>query len=158
LPYKTSNDKDLSNRLNREIIRQALLVAARDGMKLPTCDETLQESPPDDADVVHLSLTERSHPDGKWHVKLCKFVEDQDIDAAPALWEKTYDFTASNTKMYADVVPKLDVDTRGAFIEALKSAGLRAEKPAQNDAKQVAPSADIERLLLVPDFVAQFGV
>jgi hypothetical protein len=70
LPYERDNDKDLSNRLSREIVRQAFLVAARDGLGVQTCDETLQETPPDDAHVVHLMLTERCSRDGKWHVKL----------------------------------------------------------------------------------------
>src|SRR4051794_13022901 len=74
LPYKQDNDKNLSNRLGREIVRQAVLVAARQALGLQTCDETLQEAPPDDAEVLHLRVTERSHSDGKWHVRLDKFV------------------------------------------------------------------------------------
>ena len=77
LPYKGTGDNSNSNRLSREIVRQALLVAAHDGMGLQTCDETLQELPPDDAEVVQLLLTERSTRDGKWHIKLTKFVEGQ---------------------------------------------------------------------------------
>src|SRR4051812_37573790 len=61
LPYKDGNDKDFSNRLGREIVRQAVLIAAREGLGLQTCDETLQETPPDDANVVQLVVTERSH-------------------------------------------------------------------------------------------------
>src|SRR3954454_4747574 len=77
LPYEPGTEKDLSSRLNREVVRQALLIAARDGLGVQTCDETLQESPPDDAHVVELILSERCNRDGKWHVKLSKFVKDE---------------------------------------------------------------------------------
>src|SRR3954449_2487932 len=89
LPYKQGGDKDLSNRLGREITRQALLVAARDGLGVQTCDETLQETPPDDAHIVDLLLTERCTPDGKWQVKLRKFEKDQIPGAMKSVWEKT---------------------------------------------------------------------
>ena len=157
LPYKGTGDNSNSNRLSREIVRQALLVAAHDGMGLQTCDETLQELPPDDAEVVQLLLTERSTRDGKWHIKLTKFVEGQDLDAARALWEKTHESSSSSTELYADIIPKLEIDTRGVFIEALKTAGFHAAKIAQTESQQGPPSAGLNRLLLVPDFITQFG-
>src|SRR4029079_9211250 len=82
LPYKQNADKDLSTRLSREIVRQALLVAARDGLGLQTCDETLQETPPEGVEIAHLLLTERSSTKGKWQVKLSKFVEGEDASAS----------------------------------------------------------------------------
>jgi tetratricopeptide (TPR) repeat protein len=185
LPYKQGSDKDLSNRLSREIVRQALLIAARDGLGVQTCDETLQETPPDDAHVVHLTLTERCSRDGKWHIALSKFAEEKDTAASRPAWEKTYDCDVTTTKIYADAIPKLEADSRGELIEALKTAGLHPEKrtsgsapkePAapkeqsekkeqkaqivkdgENDAKSGAPSDKIRQLLLMPDFVAQFG-
>jgi hypothetical protein len=157
LPYKQNADKNMSTRLSREIVRQALLVAARDGLGVQTCDETLQETLPEGVEVAHLLLTERSNPNGKWQVKLCKFVEGQEPDASPPLWEKTYDCTPTTTKIYAEMVPKLEADSRGAFIEALKSAGLKSLKSDPKDSKQVPPPDDIDHLLRLPDFVAQFG-
>src|SRR6476619_3294531 len=65
LPYKGSADQELSTRLSREMVRQALLVAARDGLGVQTCDETLQETPPEGVEVAHLLLTERSNLNGK---------------------------------------------------------------------------------------------
>src|SRR5262245_23573855 len=128
LPYQQDADKDLSCRLNREIVRQALLGAARDGLGVQSCDETLEESPPDDAHIVHLMLTERCNRDGKWHVKLSKFAEGQTADVAKPVWEKTYDCDPAPTKIYADMMPKFEADSRGPLIEALKTAGLHAEK------------------------------
>jgi hypothetical protein len=150
LPYKQNADKNLSTRLSREIVRQALLVAARDGLGVQTCDETLQETPPDGVEVAHLLLTERSNPNGKWQVKLCKFVEGQEPDASPPLWEKTYDCTPTTTKIYAEMMPKLEADSRGEFIEALKSAGLKSLKSDPKDSKQVPPPDDIDHLLRLP--------
>src|SRR3954469_10292980 len=187
LPYEPTADKDLSSRLNRELVRQALLIAARDGLGVQTCDETLQETPPDDAHVVELILTERCSPDGKWQIKLRKFVKDEIAAAMKPVWEKTYDCNVAPAKLYADMIPKLEADSRGALIEALKVAGLHAEerktvaapteqaasktelaaknaadkKPkqqlAQNDATPAATSEKLQELLLMPDIVSQFG-
>lgn len=158
LPYEHNHDKDFSNRLSREIMRQAVLIAAREGLGLQTCDETLQESPPDNAEVVHLLLVERGNREGSWHVKLSKYVEGQDSNQAPALWEKTYNHSASIATIYADMIPKLEADTRGPFIEALTSAGLRSAKPTAPGEATPPPPESILQLLLIPDFVAQFGV
>ncbi len=157
LPYKQNADKDLSTRLSREIVRQAMLVAARDGLGVQTCDETLQEIPPEGVEVAHLLLSERSSPNGKWQVRLSKFVEGEGASASAPLWEKTYDFTPATTKIYADMIPKLEADSRGAFIEALQSAGLKPIKNAPKDRKQISPPHDVYALLLLPDFVAQYG-
>src|SRR6476646_1027682 len=119
LPYKGSADQELSTRLSREMVRQALLVAARDGLGVQTCDETLQETPPDDAHVVHLMLTERCSRDGKWHISLSKFAEEKDASSSKAVWEKTYNCDVATTKIYADAIPKLEADSRGELIEAL---------------------------------------
>jgi tetratricopeptide (TPR) repeat protein len=161
LPYKGIDANNQPYRLSREIIRQAVLVAARDEMGLQTCDETLRESPPDDAAcVAHLNLTERCNVDGKWHVKLTGYAPELDPIDADAIWEKTYDCETAASKIYADIIPKLEVDTRGEFVEALKKAGLKNQKPAAAEPKEKASSttaADAEPLLLNPDFITQFG-
>jgi hypothetical protein len=157
LPYKQDNDKDFSNRLGREIVRQAVLVAAQDGLGLQTCDETLQETPPDGAEMVNLLVTERSHPDGKWHVQLRPFVEAQDASAAKPLWEKTYDFSPQPATIYAEMIPKLEADSRGVILDALKLAGLRSAIGEQKTEKAEPPKEAVSDLLLRPDFVSQFG-
>src|SRR4051812_33815780 len=182
LPYQQGADKDLTSRLNREIVRQALLVAARDGLGIQTCDETLGETPPEDAHVVQLMLIERCNRDGKWHISLSNFAEGQSTEAAKPVWEKTYECDPAATKIYADIIPRLEADSRGPLIEALKTAGLHAEKHAptgapkeqsekkeqtgqiaqkdkkdQNEITPDEPAAKVQQLLLVPDFVSQFG-
>jgi tetratricopeptide (TPR) repeat protein len=157
LPYKQDNDKDYSNRLGREIVRQAVLVAARDGLGLQTCDETLQETPPIGVSVVDLLVTERSHADGKWHVQLRPFVEGEDTSTAKPLWEKTYDFSPVPAAIYAEMIPKLEADSRGAIVEALKGAGLRLAAREKKSEKAAEPGEGVEELLLRPDFVGQFG-
>jgi tetratricopeptide (TPR) repeat protein len=135
--------------------------------------------------VIHLILTERCNRDGKWHVRLNTFTEGKDLAASKAIWEKTYDCDATTSKLYADAVPKLEVDSRGELIEALKIAGLHPEKrepgnspkdqaaakdrneknekkeqlvkKGESDAEAVASIAKVNQLLLAPDFVAQFG-
>jgi hypothetical protein len=157
LPYHQHADEDLSTRLSREIVRQAMLVAARDGLGVQTCDETLQETPPEGVAVVHLLLTERSSRNGKWHVKLSKFVAGEDDRNCTPLWEKTYDFTPATTKIYAEMIPKLEADSRVAFIHALQLAGLQSLKGTPPATQPTSPPDDIEHLLLLPDFIAQYG-
>ena len=60
LPYTTDTDQVLPYRLGRELVRQAILMAARDEMGLATRDETLQEAVPQQAQVTWVMPVERA--------------------------------------------------------------------------------------------------
>ena len=75
LPYETTVERGLPYRLGREIIRQAVLIAARDELGVATCDETLHETPSAKAQVIDMLLIERSDSLGKANVKL---IQNQD--------------------------------------------------------------------------------
>ncbi len=151
LPYQENVEEGIEQRLTREMVRQAILLAARDELGLATRDMTLRETLPHNAIVIHLRPIERADRHGKWHVKL--FAKDAD-DGHP-LWEKTYDFHVGAASMYADMIPKLEADTRSGFLEALRAAGIKGSKPKLKKASK--PSQEIEALLMKVDFVAQFG-
>ncbi len=110
LPYERTVERGISHRLGREMIRQAVLMTARDELGLATCDETLQETVPKSARVVHLMPIERADLDGKWNVKLIPF------DGGGSTWEKDYEYIANGAKMYADVIPKLEEDAPARFL------------------------------------------
>ncbi|MHB8972267.1 MAG: tetratricopeptide repeat protein [Pirellulaceae bacterium] len=149
IPYQKAVDKGIPYRLGREIIRQAILLAGRDELGLATCDETLQETVPKSAQVIQLMPMERADLNGKWNVKLIPY----DTQGPP--WEKTYDYVPDGVLMYADMLPKLEADSRGALLDALRAAGFQGAKPPLQDPQQ--PGNEIEELLGKVDFVAQFG-
>ncbi len=149
LPYATNVEKGITYRLGREIIRQAILLAAREELGLAAYDETLQESVPNNVRIIHLMPMERADLNGKWNVKLISY------DGRGVLWEKTFDYVANGELMYADVIPKLEADTRGAFLEGLTAARCTAQKSQRR--RPEPPDKEIEQLLRRVDFVSQFG-
>lgn len=168
LPYKQVAPNELPYRLGRELVRQALLIAARDEMRLHTRDATLHEALPNDGKTVEVLPIERANLDGKWSLKLVPWEEGVEPHDAEPAWSTTYDYEPSGTKMYADVVPKLEADSRGAFIEGLQAAGV--EPAAANDPakpsdettaekkKQLAATLkSIDADLAKVDFIAQFA-
>ncbi|NLX55886.1 MAG: hypothetical protein GXY58_12290 [Planctomycetaceae bacterium] len=150
LPYTTDTDQVLPYRLGRELVRQAILMAARDEMGLATRDETLQEAVPQQAQVTWVMPVERALLTGKWQVKLLPAEQQGDV-----IWEKTYDFVVHGGKIYGDMVPKLESDTRGALLEGLRAAGLTGDKPPVQD--PAPPGPEIEQWLGQVDMVLQFA-
>ncbi len=150
LPYtKNLVERGIPYRLGRELVRQAVLIAARDEMGLVTCDESLRETAPLDAEVIRVLLNERADLNEHWNLKLIPY------DIEQSMWEKTYKYFADGNGMYADIVPKLEADTHGLFLEALRGFGLKGQKPALR-APQL-PGKEIDNLLMKVDFVAQYG-
>ncbi len=155
LPYKRLDEKDIHYRLGREVVRQAFLLAARDELGLMTVDETLHETSPDDADVVDLMLIERVNSSGMWRLSLIVPKAGQDIHETKPLWTKTFKSAVGGMRVYGFLVPKVEEDSRGDFVEALRLAGLKGEKVAKG--KPSPPSEEIEEALLKVDFIAQYG-
>jgi tetratricopeptide (TPR) repeat protein len=149
LPYKKMVERELPYRLGREIVRQAILIAARDELGLTTFDETLRETVSESRNVVPLMCVERASALGKWNVKLIPHAADADG------WEKTYDYVARGPRMYADMIPKLEADSRSEFCEALRAVGLDGQKPPLGE--PAPPDETIEQLLAQVDFITQYG-
>ena len=149
LPYAGKKPGELPFRLGREIVRQAVLMAARDELGWTTRDETLQEAVPTQAGVVHLLVTERAHTKGKWNVKLIRH------EGGEVLWEKTYDFLSDCGKTYGDIIPQLEADTHGELLAGLRSGGLAGAKPTRRNPSP--PSPELEEQLGKVDIVTQFG-
>ena len=153
LPYPDATSTDLPYRLGRELMRQAVLVAARDELHAVTRDETLREDLPQSSQVVHLLLRERATTAGEWTVQLIR-PEDRQV-----VWQKKYAFPVHGGKMYGDVVPKLELDTRDELVKALLAAGLprpTAPSAAGPLGSKLAVS-DVDPWLNEVDIVAQFA-
>ena len=149
LPYSPQEADVLPYRLGREIMRQAVLIAARDELGCVTRDETLLETAPTQVHTLHLLATERAHMTGQWQLMLKR------MEQGSTVWEKTYDFLPHGGKIYADIIPKIETDTRSALVEALRAAGVTGAKPTGK--KPTAPGPEVEQLLNTVDIVAQFG-
>lgn len=149
LPYADGQPDILPYRLGREIMRQAVLIAARDELGCATRDATLMETAPTEVNALHLRATERARTTGKWRLSLAR------LDQGGAAWEKTYDFVVHGGKIYADIIPKIEADTRSELVNALRSAGVAGAKPARRNPQP--PGPEIEQLLNSVDIVAQFG-
>lgn len=155
LPYQQAAEKKLPYRLGREVVRQAFLLAARDELGMMTCDETLHETPPENGEVVDLMVIERVDYSGEWRLSLVKPEEEKGIHETEPLWSKTFKSAVGGVRVYGFLIPKLEEDSRGDFVEALRLAGVEGEKPATGEA--TTPSKEIEEALLKVDFIAQYG-
>jgi len=155
LPYKQLEENDLAYRLGREVVRQAFLLAAREELGLMTCDETLHETPPENSEVIDLMVIERANISGQWRLSLVKPEEGKDIHETKPLWTKSFKTAVGGTRVYGHLIPKLEEDSRGDFVEALRMAGLEGEKPGPTEPS--SPSDEIEKALLEVDFIAQYG-
>ncbi len=132
-------------RLRRELFRQALLIAARDGLGIQTRDESLREwrgDPPAkqtlDPLTADLTLSIQSDGPSPQTIWQEKFTRKQWSDDLPAT---------------AEVLEKL---SRTDFIDALSKGGW-AGQPNANKPDAPAP-ADAEARLAKLDILSQFAV
>ncbi len=161
-PYDDPHATPIAQRLDRELVRQALLIAARHELGIECYDETLDERAPEGDHVVHLIVSERGSYRGSWNIKLYRYPADGNWRAAGSLWEKDYKTSRAGSQHYASFAPMLEEESRGAFVDALKLAGLekrtREGKPAPAEtAKPAKDKASLDELMERVDFVAQFG-
>src|SRR5690606_31391054 len=92
-----------------------------------------------------------------------KYPEGGDWRATEPIWQKDYKTSRAGSKHYSLFTPMLEEESRAAFVEALKLAGL--DKQTANEkpkaAEAATPSkgkASLDELMTRVDFVAQFGV
>ena len=149
LPYVPAAADQMPYRLGRELMRQAVLMAARDELGWSTRDDTLQEVVPAGSRAVSLRVTERARTNGKWELQF------QQPDSGKVVWQKAYDYPVHGGQMYGAIVPILEADTRTALLQGLQKAGVTGTKPAVRN--PTPPGPEIEALLNQVDIVAQFG-
>ncbi|MDB5289997.1 MAG: hypothetical protein JWL69_1238 [Phycisphaerales bacterium] len=151
----SDNNADMGLLL-RELGRQAVLIAARDGLGLPTRDQTLREPFPEAAGATVDVQTKADIVKGQYTLELVRdgksfFKESMPIKLLPP--EVNVEGEPAQTD-YFGLAEALEPMTRGALVDALKAAGFHGNVKAPNpDAK--AP-ADIERLLGQMSVISQF--
>lgn len=151
-PLPVEHDKFLQDRLYREIVRQAVLLAAREELGLATRDETLGEPLPEAADgqpgVLRLEL--RATHEGEYTARL--FAADASADAP--LLEIAGKVKSQPRSLYAELARNMIAKTP-TIAKALRESGFAGEAAPLN--ADNAPTAAAERLLGEMNFVSQFG-
>jgi len=154
-------EKRQSNLLGRELIRQAILLAAREELGIQTFDQTLGETPPENAQVTYLSLREKKRSKGRWQVTLFARRGKEKDSKWKTVWRNNYQFKKAKHALYADMVPKLENDTRGKLLQVLLDAGFKKRtsggEPTRSTEKEPIENTRLEAMLGKIDFIAQFG-
>ena len=118
--------------LARELLRQALLISARDELGLGTRDPVLRESggPPGSAPTLRLVLT-HEFPNGKFF----EFsVRRQSGDKWTPLFEGTAPYEAGEAYDYLSLVAEAERLSRTSLPDVLRQAGVEAHPlPAANE-------------------------
>ena len=114
----------------------------------------IAEETPKTRQVVRLLLRERATTAGKWNIRI-----DQSREQSGPLAE---DLRISRTrwKNVGDIVPKLEVDTRGDLVQALELAGLKrpsAESLSRKSDKSEITAARVDEWLNEADLVTQYA-
>ncbi len=139
--------------LIREIFRQALLIAARDGLGLSTRDMTLREpfaSGPDADKSVLDMLTTASI--GRFMVIEVTRGRGEDKQR---IWKKKFPLTNPSDIDYDKLVEAAEAFSRGEMVDALKAAGFSGRANVKND-DAVLPDG-VEQRLRQMTFAEQFA-
>ncbi len=144
--------------LARELGRQAMLIAARDGLGLATRDETLGEVFPKDLDdsssPLALSVDPRRDGTGSLILKV-----DAVGDAAAAvnseLGRYEFQFQSDTLNIYTSMAAALGTASRDELVGVLRRAGYSGKSVREN-ADGPLPDG-VEPLLADMNFVSQFA-
>ena len=151
------DDKYRDPILAREIVRQALLIAARDQLQWTTRDETLSESipSPDENPAAKWVLATRFPYSGQAELALHRV--DGEGKASEA-WKEQLALTADESQPldYAALVHAAERWSRETFPELLKQGELSGEPNPTSDDADVSPAA--AEWLKQMTFTAQFVV
>jgi tetratricopeptide (TPR) repeat protein len=147
-----------ADRLLREIVRQGVLIAARDDLGMFTRDQTLGEPFPESESSVEsatgraikpLGLSAHFGANGDWSAKLS--VED-----APQLsfiWESEGEDGGDERSRYPRLVAAM-TEASASIAQSLTVAGAESTSKSNADS---APTAEVEALLGEMNFVSQFA-
>lgn len=169
--YRLEGDKkSAASQLTREILRQGLLIAARDELGLPTRDATLREPFVDwsGKELEPLEVTTAIYHTAPIEVRLCRKDGDNEVE----IWQAKYRGRRSAYAIYTDLVSLVEADSRTGVVEALRKAGYgtksateedattsdgdEADKSNEDSVPREVPE-EVERQLSVMHFVPQFA-
>lgn len=172
MPYQHVDEDDMCYRLMREMVRQSVLISARDELGVESRDGTLRESPPENTDgveIVHLAALQRTNQK-VWHVKLFALPNQADgakqslstkgLWTSEPVWEHKFEKSKYFKDLYLQGAETFAGAAESEFVSALQKAGIVGQPHGQERQHEPSPSklARWEESLLKVDFVAQYAV
>lgn len=143
----------LAGHLSREIIRQAVLIAAREELSCLTRDEMLGEWVGVEEGVAPpIEVATTVYADHTVGITLFRRVGEADDAKAEILWDEELYFPADN--LLEPLVTELEALSRTKLAKALQAAGYKGERVEWTPAGKLAD--DTEPLLAEMNFAAQF--
>ncbi|CAN0361818.1 unnamed protein product, partial [Ectocarpus sp. 4 AP-2014] len=142
------------DRLLREIVRQGILISARENLGLPTRDETFGEQFPESASgsPIHpLMVAIEFSQEGQWNASL-RIVG---ASSATSLWSGSGDRGSEGWSSYRRLVTELS-NSADAIAESLSAAAKKDESSVPSKLPP-ASEAEIEALLREMNFVSQYA-
>ncbi len=138
--------------LTRELVRQAVLIAARDELGWDTGDEGLGDVQPDNVDPHRPAIRIQVTSPGEKRLKL----ELITLDKSPVerLLTHEYEFDPDPRRCYALLTALLERESRTTLSDTLKKLSADAASPAPANRKP--DFTRIDELLAKMDFVSQF--
>ncbi len=154
---KADTQGTIQSILERELIRQAILIAARDELGLPTRDELLDDDPPDsgkekgkrDGELVEVAILFRP---AECHA----LVRQGEGEKAEILQKHDLGTNPDGGSFSVDLTERAETLSRTEFPTLLKQLGAKGEPNKRRDDAPVPPDVDkrLETLSMVETFGA----
>jgi tetratricopeptide (TPR) repeat protein len=139
--------------LTRELVRQAVLMAARDELGLHTADAVLGESLPAEPAKGSATLAIRVETPAANRLRVT--LELADVQPPQQLLTKEYTYNQDARYIYQSLARVLEPEIRGAFANAIQAALTSSATPPKGDG--AAPNMDrIDKLQSEMNFASQF--
>ncbi len=135
--------------LGHELFRQALLIAARDGLGAGVRDEMLGETIPDPTGGPGLELLHAIPRDSEVQVELGR-------PSGEILWSGDFNVESKAVFELAAAIAKIEVHSREGLVGALGTAGVASASVARSAPDPAVPEA-VTKALDRLTFVSQFG-
>ncbi|MBS0261492.1 MAG: hypothetical protein JSS02_06000, partial [Planctomycetes bacterium] len=134
------NDCPDQGRLQHELLRQALLVAARDHMGLATCDDSLHDVRGAKDRPARLGILYNTRPKTMFVSVFRETQAEPDI-----VWEGGQ--TQASEMSLEDVVTHAEKMSRGELVQALEKAGYQAQSAGRPPQSTATVPESVARLL-----------
>jgi tetratricopeptide (TPR) repeat protein len=156
LPYSKEN-RQMRYPLVRELGRQAVLIAARDGLSLSTRDESLGEAFPEKASVsAVLDIQIRGTNDGRCTISLQSRPTDAEVAVEDVELDHELHFQPNTHVMYASLAAQLAKAARSDLVTSLEDAGFEGVAVEYSDDAPLPEEVEprLERMAFTDQFAA----
>lgn len=171
VPLEIADDQPARFRMQlpRELVRQSLLMAAREELGLQTCDTTVREIAPKKAKgkLLILQISVEVIDEQKVQIKLWEGIDT----LIKPLFTKELTVDGDAQRVYESIVSQMGPASRSEFVELLKQLGckpksgsaggnvpeaVKASEAATSDGEATNELENLDRWLFEADIVPQF--